>query len=62
MLPSWVTRAAGSVGETLGRSHRISNAKFRHATRWVPHVPSLREGWKLLIKEIAERAAKTSRA
>ena len=62
MMPSWVTRAAGSIGDTLGRSHRISNAKFRHATRWVPHVPSLREGWKILLSEIAERAAATPRA
>lgn len=62
MMPSWVTRAAGSIGETLGRSHRISNAKFRHATRWVPHVPSLREGWKYLVREMGERAAKTPRA
>jgi nucleoside-diphosphate-sugar epimerase len=62
MMPSLVTRAAGSIGDTLGRSHRISNAKFRHATRWVPHVPSLREGWKILLREIAERAAATPRA
>lgn len=62
MMPSWVTRAAGSIGETLGRSHRISNAKFRHATRWVPHVPSLREGWKYLVRELGGRAAMTPRA
>jgi nucleoside-diphosphate-sugar epimerase len=62
MMPAWLTRAAGSIGDTLGRSHRISNAKFRHATRWVPHVPSLREGWKILLREIAERATITPRA
>jgi nucleoside-diphosphate-sugar epimerase len=62
MMPSWVTRAAGSIGETLGRSQRISNAKFRHATTWVPHVPSLREGWKVLLREIAEKAGETLRA
>jgi nucleoside-diphosphate-sugar epimerase len=62
MMPSWVTRAMGSVGETLGRSHRISNAKFRYATRWVPHVPSLREGWKVLLREMGERAPQPTRA
>ena len=52
MLPRWVTGAMGSVVETLGRSQRISNAKFRQAANWVPRVPSLREGWKLLVGEL----------
>lgn len=52
MLPRWVTGMMGSVVETLGRSQRISNAKFRHAANWVPRVPSLREGWKVLLSEI----------
>lgn len=52
MLPRWVTGMMGSVVETLGRSQRISNAKFRQAANWVPKVPSLREGWKLLVGEI----------
>ena len=52
MLPRWVTGMMGSVVETLGRSQRISNAKFRQAANWVPKVPSLREGWKLLVSEI----------
>ena len=62
MLPRWVTRAMGSVGETLGRSHRISNAKFRHAANWVPKVPSVREGWKLLMKEVSARTGSPLRA
>ena len=52
MLPRWATGMMGSVVETLGRSQRISNAKFRQAANWVPGVASLREGWKLLVSEI----------
>lgn len=52
MLPRWVTGMMGSVVETLGRSQRISNARFRQAANWIPSVPSLREGWKLLVGEL----------
>jgi 2-alkyl-3-oxoalkanoate reductase len=52
MLPRWVTGAMGSVVETLARSQRISNARFRQAANWLPKVASLREGWKLLVGEI----------
>ena len=62
MMPGWMSRAMGSVGETLGRSLRISNAKFRQAANWVPTVPSLREGWKVLVKEVAERSGSPASA
>ena len=52
MLPRWAASMLGSVSETLGRSQRISNAKFRQAANWSPKVSSLREGWKLLVNEI----------
>jgi len=52
MLPRWVTGLMGPVTETLGRSHRISNARFRQAANWTPKVPSLHEGWKILLKEM----------
>ena len=52
MLPRWASRMMGSVADTVGRSHRISNAKFRSAASWNPTVPSVREGWKLLIREL----------
>ena len=52
MLPRWVTGMMGSVADTLGRSQRISNAKFRQAANWHPKVPSLNEGWRLLLKEM----------
>ena len=50
--PRWVTRAAGSLGDTLGRSLRLSNAKFRNASGWTPQVASVRSGWKLLVSEM----------
>ena len=52
MLPRWVTGLMGPVTETLGRSHRISNARFRQAANWTPKVPSLHEGWKILLREM----------
>jgi nucleoside-diphosphate-sugar epimerase len=55
--PKWVTTMMGSVGETLGRSHRLSNAKFRQASGWVPKVPGVREGWKVLMRELESRPA-----
>ena len=56
MLPRWVSRMMGSVSETLGRSQRISNAKFRQASNWMPTIPSLREGWKQLVHEMRSQA------
>jgi nucleoside-diphosphate-sugar epimerase len=53
MLPRWAGRILGSLGDTIGRSQRISNAKFRQVSSWVPAVPSLREGWTRLVKELA---------
>jgi len=50
--PKWMTRVTGSLGETLGRSLRISNAKFRQASGWTPDVPSVRSGWKVLVREM----------
>ena len=54
MLPRWAGVMLGSVADAVGRSQRISNAKFRQAANWIPSVPSLREGWPLLVKEIGE--------
>jgi len=51
--PRWVTTVTGSLGDTLGRSLRLSNAKFKSASGWSPAVPSLREGWPRLVAEIS---------
>jgi nucleoside-diphosphate-sugar epimerase len=50
--PRWLTRITGSFGDTLGRSLRLSNAKFRQASGWTPSVPSVRTGWKVLLDEM----------
>lgn len=34
--PSWMTALSGSVGQTLARSLRISNRKFKEAAEWSP--------------------------
>jgi nucleoside-diphosphate-sugar epimerase len=44
LLPPWVAHLAGSVGEMLSRSIRMSNAKLKHAVGWAPKYPSLKEG------------------
>ena len=46
LLPEWVAKLTGSVGEMLSRSLRISNRKLRDASGWTPVYPSAREGWR----------------
>lgn len=48
--PRWLWRVAGSVGETLARSQRISNQALRTASGWRPHFRSVREGWAALAR------------
>jgi nucleoside-diphosphate-sugar epimerase len=49
LLPGWLVVFMGSLGETLARSLRISNRKLRSAG-WAPKYPSMREGWRAVIK------------
>jgi len=49
--PGWVTKLAGSMGETMARSLRISNAKLRDSTAWIPRYPTAREGWRASIPQ-----------
>ena len=48
-LPGWVGTLAGSLGETLGRSLRISNRKFRDATGWAPVTPNAELGLRAAL-------------
>ncbi len=41
---------AGSVGEAMGRSLRISNRRFKEATGWTPSVRDAREGYRRLAE------------
>jgi 2-alkyl-3-oxoalkanoate reductase len=44
--PAWLTRLTGSVGNTMARSLRISNAKLRGTTAWTPRYATELEGWR----------------
>jgi nucleoside-diphosphate-sugar epimerase len=50
-LPKWAGRLMGGMGETLTRSLRISNRKFRQASGWAPRYPSARDAWPDLLRE-----------
>ena len=43
-LPAWTTSLAGTVGDALGRSLRISNRKLRQGSPWKPKHPTALEG------------------
>jgi nucleoside-diphosphate-sugar epimerase len=43
VLPRWLMGLlAGPMVETLGRSQRVSNSRFKSATGWTPAVPNAR--------------------
>ncbi|MGH7528504.1 MAG: NAD-dependent epimerase/dehydratase family protein [Gemmatimonadales bacterium] len=50
--PAWMAGLAGSVGQTLARSLRISNRKLRIESGWAPKYPSVREGWRAVVEEL----------
>ena len=54
--PKWVAHLAGSLGEMMARSLRISNRKLRAESGWEPKYPSVREGWRAVIEELNETA------
>jgi nucleoside-diphosphate-sugar epimerase len=47
--PAWLARLAGSLGEMLARSQRISNRKLRDASGWTPAIRSAKDGWPLVV-------------
>ena len=49
LLPAWVAKLGGSLGETLARSLRVSNAKLRGATGWTPSVPNVEDGLRRVV-------------
>jgi 2-alkyl-3-oxoalkanoate reductase len=50
--PAWLARVAGPVGETISRSLRISNRKLRESCEWEPRYPSVREGFRAIVKAL----------
>lgn len=60
-LPAWVMHLVGGPGmETLSRSQRVSNSRFKAATGWEPNVRDARVGMPLLVRSDAERAQETA--
>lgn len=51
-FPAWTWRLAGSVGDNLRRSLRISNRKFRNATGWSPSFPTAATAWAEVVREV----------
>jgi nucleoside-diphosphate-sugar epimerase len=48
-LPAWAAKLAGSLGETLARSLRISNRKLKGATGWAPRYGRSVDGWRQVL-------------
>jgi len=61
-LPQMITKLSGSLGETLGRSLRLSNEQFKSATGWTPRVKTVLEGWPLLVEELERSREGAGRA
>ena len=49
IFPAWLAMLGGSLGTTLARSLRVSNAKLKSATRWIPDAPSVVDGLRRAI-------------
>lgn len=50
-LPAWTVMLAGSLGETLARSLRLSNAKLKGASSWRPSAPNAADGFRRALLE-----------
>jgi nucleoside-diphosphate-sugar epimerase len=61
-LPGWAARLAGSVGETVARSLRISNRKLKQASGWAPRYPSALDGFHAIVSAANASAANASAA
>ena len=57
-LPTWAGRLAGSVGNAVGRSLRISNRKLRQASGWAPQYPTPINGLRAVVKGDGDRSVK----
>jgi len=52
--PRWATKLAGSLGEGMACSLRISNRKLKAASAWAPKYPSIRAGWRPVPAAVEE--------
>lgn len=51
LLPALLGRLP--VLSVVARSHRISNKRLREVSDWRPTAPSVRQGWRMVMDEIA---------
>ena len=51
LLPPWATKLTGSLGATLARSLRLSNAKLKGASRWRPSALNAADGLRRALLE-----------
>lgn len=51
-FPPWTWRLAGSVGDSLRRSQRIANRRFRNATGWSPSAPTVTKEWADVVQQV----------
>ena len=58
----WAAKFAGSVGETLSRSLRISNEKLRGVSGWMPRYRNASEGWRAAMESFPELCRSEKRA
>lgn len=49
-IPAWVAALGGSTMRLLARSQRISNRKFRAASRWTPRYPRASDAWPDILR------------
>lgn len=54
--PTWLARFAGSVGETLSRSQRITNRRLKDESAWRPRWPSARAAWPSIVHQVSASA------
>jgi len=53
-LPGWATPLLGTTGPTMARSLRISNRKLKTETGWAPELPSVRDAWPVVLRQMKE--------
>ena len=56
-IPGRAALLLGNRTTSLTRSVRVSNARFRAASGWMPQYPSAREGWMATAKALEQRYA-----
>jgi len=57
LLPPWARYLGGVIGETVSRSVRISNRKFRLASGWAPEEPDAIEGFARVAGAVSTPSA-----